>query len=335
MQRMTENHILHQAWLLTSEILEYFHQREKYQNLIQDISQNRSALILPLRDQGLQFGGILILDQQIKNLRLNNPLYEMEGLSPEELKEVEEIFLDFHQINLLCLKPLIDKFPWLEICLLHYYTYNCPIPEMDRNRKNSLVRPERLKEFTEAFHLHPGFEIIRNNIGLLKDRSADYVESIRRPLEKEIENGELTQAESFIRYQSLEETSREKRLAKFVFSIICLRKAIQIFNEFLFAQILLDRFPSLESTAFLAPPQGFTDPVGTGAVLQCKLDPENSLVSRRTWVFSMEQDGADPTPAFYSCTAIKPISPEAPGEAFEITARRMDQNLNPYPNLFH
>jgi hypothetical protein len=330
---MTEKNILNGTWDLTRDIDNYFQQREKYQNLINDIHQNRWSLIAGINNKALQFAGLLVINHQRNHINQNYVMKITDDLSPQEVKDIEDIFKDFHQINLLCLRSLLKQYPELEIPLLHYCEYDFPIPCIGTERKINLIDRTKIEAFVKIFEKHPSFEIIQSNINLLKDRSPQYIESRRRPLEKEIETGEIDKAPSFVRFNILDEKSLEKRILKLFFAIICLRKSIMVLNELLFMQILYDRLPVIDDSNLLAPPRWYSNTIRNGVHISCLQNNKNSGLGSRNWIFYMAKKSGFDTTVINFCTTVRVSSTQDFGEEVELTADNIDKNLNLYPTL--
>lgn len=193
---MNDSTILNSAFGMTRDIIDNYQNREKYQALMKDIRENKPFFMSSISNRALQFAGLLIVHHQRNIINKRSEFKIKDDLSVQEKKEIDEVFLDFHHINLLCLEPLLVQYPQLEIPLLHYLEFEFPCPSIKDGHKIELVNSSELNIFLNRIRQHPSFKIIQNNIKLLKDQSAGYVESVRRPLEGEIETGNILENQS-------------------------------------------------------------------------------------------------------------------------------------------
>ena len=332
---MTEISILNSAFKLTRDIISNYPKRKEYQGIIEDIRRTRPFLADIINKHPLQFVGLLIVHHQRDQINQKSAFKINDDLSNKETQEIENIFLDFHHLNYRCLEPLLIKYPQLELSLFHYLSFEFPKPSIDQNRKINLIDNSVLNDFLKTFWEHPSFEIIQNNIGLLKNQSAEYIASAKRSIEKFIANGELKSSPAFREYSQLAETTKEKRLQKFIFGVICLSNTIVVLNELLFMAVCYDRLPKIDESNLLTYPRIYSDNIHNGLEIVCQINEKNINLIGPSWLFFMENKlNPGVNRSVLNLCIHKNISiTQEYGEEITLNANTIDENLNPYANL--
>jgi len=332
---MNDPSILNAAFGMTRDIIDNYQHREKYQALIKEIRKNKHFFMSVINNQALQFSKLLIIHHQRDKLNQRSKFKINDDLSAEEKREINEIFLDFHQINWLCLEPLLIQYPQLEIPLLHYLEFDFPCPSINKDRKIELVNNVQLNEFLKRFWQHPSFSIIQHDINLIKDQSSMYFEKVRKTFEGEITTGNILNNSIFNKFTQLAEDTKEKRILNFIFALICLRKSINVMNELLFMAILEDKLPIVDETNILSSPTIFSDPIRNGLEVKCQFNNKNERLFGPEWLFIMNKDQNmnDNRTILNFCIERKISVTEDYGEEIKLLADNIDKNLNPYSNL--
>ena len=296
--------------------------------IIKEIQKNIPFWSYVPRSIPMQFLGFLIVHYQLESI-IRKSTFKVNDLSPEIVKELEEIFLDFNFINYRCLDPILNEIPKADLMLIHYFQFEFPKPNFDEKRKINLLDKDLFNKFLDTFWEHPSFEIIKNNLDLVEDSLANYLPKI----EKLIDNGKLDKTDLFHRILQSPPSAIDRRSFNLVFALICLKKSIFILNELLYWSILIDKIPCIDSSNIVTFPKVNENFIRKKLEITCQINKKNSNLAGPLLLFFYNSDPIKMPTKLYLCQEKQISMSQEFGDEIVIFADNIDNNLNPYANL--
>lgn len=285
----------------------------------------------------LQFTSILNLNLRREELIKKGVPLDIQVLTPEEIKRLEELQDDLIQMNIECIEHALgDSNTPLRDALVPYTFYNIPLTK--KNRCFHFLKKEIVNDVKEEFSKTAAIEFLKKNVTILKNLSkagGSEISNSIHLIQQEINNAGFGKVPSFL--DELRGPVQLNDTHKAILSslaLVVIRKQLEIMNQLVYQACLSDRLVSFDEDNIFHIESQSSNYLSKTLQISTEFGMEASVLALNDVVLVNLENLPHPLKSIYLTWGVELTMNRELGSQINLKLLELDDDLNPYGNIF-